>query len=164
VHPPPFRLQCSVARAHVFAWVCWVSRSPEVCERKPYGFRSDMWALGCILFELCTLKRAFHASNIFLLAHKIVNVRGCAWRPTAPPARSQGGVSGRGPGRPARAAPQCACSALTPRPRAYVCCMLPVPCTQPISPHAAPAMHSTSTPASGARATCHQAALSPLAF
>jgi serine/threonine protein kinase len=50
-------------------------RSPEVCERKPYGFQSDMWALGCILYELCTLKRAFHASNIFLLAYNIVNVR-----------------------------------------------------------------------------------------
>lgn len=30
--------------------------SPEVCENKPYTFKSDVWALGCVLYELCTLK------------------------------------------------------------------------------------------------------------
>jgi len=29
--------------------------SPEVCENKPYTFKSDVWALGCVLYELCTL-------------------------------------------------------------------------------------------------------------
>ena len=50
-------------------------RSPEVCQRRPYSFKSDMWALGCILYELCSLQRPFSASNIFLLACKIVTVR-----------------------------------------------------------------------------------------
>ncbi len=31
-------------------------KSPEVCENKPYSTKSDVWALGCILYELCTLK------------------------------------------------------------------------------------------------------------
>jgi len=30
--------------------------SPEVCENKPYTFKSDVWALGCVLYEMCTLK------------------------------------------------------------------------------------------------------------
>lgn len=30
--------------------------SPEVCESKPYTYKSDIWALGCVLYELCTLK------------------------------------------------------------------------------------------------------------
>ena len=29
--------------------------SPEVCENKPFSFKSDVWALGCVLYELCTL-------------------------------------------------------------------------------------------------------------
>lgn len=29
--------------------------SPEVCQSKPYTYTSDVWALGCILYELCTL-------------------------------------------------------------------------------------------------------------
>ena len=31
--------------------------SPEVCENKSYDFKSDVWAMGCILYELCTLER-----------------------------------------------------------------------------------------------------------
>jgi NIMA (never in mitosis gene a)-related kinase len=41
--------------------------SPEMYENKPYTHKSDIWALGCILYELCTLKRAFEGSNIMSL-------------------------------------------------------------------------------------------------
>jgi NIMA (never in mitosis gene a)-related kinase len=37
--------------------------SPEVCEDRPYNNKSDIWSLGCILYELCTLKHPFEAKN-----------------------------------------------------------------------------------------------------
>ena len=46
--------------------------SPEVCENKPYDFKSDVWAMGCILYEMCTLEHAFEASNLLGLVVKIV--------------------------------------------------------------------------------------------
>jgi len=46
--------------------------SPEVCQNKPYTQKSDIWALGCILYELCTLKHAFHSENLLGLVFKIV--------------------------------------------------------------------------------------------
>ncbi|KIY97112.1 NIMA (never in mitosis a)-related kinase, partial [Monoraphidium neglectum] len=38
--------------------------SPEMCDNKPYGRKSDIWALGCMLVELCTLQKAFDSSSI----------------------------------------------------------------------------------------------------
>ena len=29
--------------------------SPEVCRNMPYSFKSDIWALGIVIHELCTL-------------------------------------------------------------------------------------------------------------
>ena len=46
--------------------------SPEMYENKPYTHKSDIWALGCILYELCTLKRAFDGSNIMALIFQII--------------------------------------------------------------------------------------------
>lgn len=46
--------------------------SPEVCESKPYGYASDVWALGCVLYELVALRHAFDAPNILTLILKIV--------------------------------------------------------------------------------------------
>lgn len=46
--------------------------SPEVLEEKPYCQRSDIWALGCILFELCARRRAFEARNQAALILRIV--------------------------------------------------------------------------------------------
>lgn len=37
--------------------------SPEMCDNKPYGKKSDIWALGCILYELCSLHKAFDLGN-----------------------------------------------------------------------------------------------------
>lgn len=28
--------------------------SPEVCKNEPYTYKADIWALGCVLYELCT--------------------------------------------------------------------------------------------------------------
>ncbi|NWT82651.1 NEK5 kinase, partial [Lanius ludovicianus] len=30
--------------------------SPEICENRPYNNKTDIWSLGCVLYELCTLK------------------------------------------------------------------------------------------------------------
>ncbi|KAG7394483.1 hypothetical protein PHYBOEH_005144 [Phytophthora boehmeriae] len=46
--------------------------SPEVCESKPYSYASDVWALGCVLYEMLALRHAFDAPNILTLILKIV--------------------------------------------------------------------------------------------
>ena len=47
--------------------------SPEICQEKPYNDKSDVWALGCILYELCTFKHPFEASHQGGLIMKILN-------------------------------------------------------------------------------------------
>jgi NIMA (never in mitosis gene a)-related kinase len=46
--------------------------SPEMCQSKKYTSKSDIWALGCVLYELCTLKHAFAADNLLGLVYSIV--------------------------------------------------------------------------------------------
>ncbi|XP_069100266.1 serine/threonine-protein kinase Nek1 isoform X2 [Pleurodeles waltl] len=46
--------------------------SPEICENRPYNNKSDIWALGCVLYEMCTLKHAFEAGNMKNLVLKII--------------------------------------------------------------------------------------------
>ena len=47
--------------------------SPEICQEKPYNDKSDVWALGCILYELCTFKHPFEAKHQGGLIYKILN-------------------------------------------------------------------------------------------
>jgi serine/threonine protein kinase len=46
--------------------------SPELCEEKPYNEKSDIWALGCVLYELCAGRQPFKAVNQAALALKII--------------------------------------------------------------------------------------------
>jgi len=46
--------------------------SPEICQRKPYNHKSDMWSLGCVLYELCALQLAFPANDFFKLVQMIL--------------------------------------------------------------------------------------------
>ena len=47
--------------------------SPELFKNKPYNHKSDVWALGCVLYELSTIgKHAFDAQSINGLAQKIL--------------------------------------------------------------------------------------------
>lgn len=48
--------------------------SPELMEGKPYGYKSDVWALGCVLYEV----RALAGS-----------VAQCRTHPSPPAARGQ---------------------------------------------------------------------------
>jgi NIMA (never in mitosis gene a)-related kinase len=46
--------------------------SPELCEDKPYDQKSDVWALGCMLYEMCSLKHAFNGKSLPALILKIM--------------------------------------------------------------------------------------------
>ncbi|KAL0840464.1 hypothetical protein ABMA28_015712 [Loxostege sticticalis] len=47
--------------------------APELCEGKPYDTKSDIWALGCLLYEMCTHKRAFDSESLVGLVKAITN-------------------------------------------------------------------------------------------
>ncbi|CAM9415070.1 unnamed protein product [Chrysoparadoxa australica] len=49
--------------------------SPEIFKNKPYNHKSDVWALGCVLYEMTTLNHAFDASSLNGLASKIIKGR-----------------------------------------------------------------------------------------
>lgn len=40
------------------------SMSPEICRGEPYGKKSDIWSLGCILYEMIMLRRPFEATTL----------------------------------------------------------------------------------------------------
>ncbi|KAF6252189.1 kinase-like domain-containing protein [Scenedesmus sp. NREL 46B-D3] len=49
--------------------------SPEICQDKPYNRKSDCWALGCVLYELASLRRAFDGGSLPALVVKILRGR-----------------------------------------------------------------------------------------
>ncbi|ETV90686.1 NEK protein kinase [Aphanomyces invadans] len=40
------------------------SMSPEICRGERYGKKSDIWSLGCVLYEMTMLKRPFEAQSL----------------------------------------------------------------------------------------------------
>jgi len=45
--------------------------SPEIWMNKPYDNRSDVWALGCLIYELAMLSPPFLANDMNGLALKV---------------------------------------------------------------------------------------------
>jgi len=46
--------------------------SPELVNNELYSYKSDVWALGCVLYEMATLKHAFDAGNMCALVMSIL--------------------------------------------------------------------------------------------
>ncbi|KAK2903619.1 hypothetical protein Q8A67_008332 [Cirrhinus molitorella] len=45
---------------------------PEIVKNEPYGEKADVWAAGCILYQMVTLTPPFYSANMLSLATKIV--------------------------------------------------------------------------------------------
>ena len=46
--------------------------APEVWNQKYYSLKSDMWSLGCVLYEIINLKKPFMADNVMNLYNKVI--------------------------------------------------------------------------------------------
>ena len=47
--------------------------SPEICQRQPYNHKSDIWAVGCVLYEMITLHHPFESADFPQLVLKILH-------------------------------------------------------------------------------------------
>ncbi|KAI0436269.1 kinase-like domain-containing protein [Xylaria telfairii] len=45
--------------------------SPEICAAERYTLKSDIWSLGCVIYELCAREPPFNAKSHFQLVQKI---------------------------------------------------------------------------------------------
>lgn len=57
-----FILNSSKAYAHTYVGTPYYV-APEIWDNMPYNNKSDVWSLGCVLYELCTLRHPFQASS-----------------------------------------------------------------------------------------------------
>lgn len=67
-------LECTIAVARTQIGTPYYL-SPELCQEKPYTTPSDIWAMGCILYEMCARKVPFDAASIPKLVQEIVKGR-----------------------------------------------------------------------------------------
>uniref|UniRef100_A0A8C7GTA7 non-specific serine/threonine protein kinase n=1 Tax=Oncorhynchus kisutch TaxID=8019 RepID=A0A8C7GTA7_ONCKI len=63
-------LNSAKAYAHTYVGTPYYV-SPEIWDSKPYNNKSDVWSLGCVLYELCTLRHPFQAPSWKSLIMKV---------------------------------------------------------------------------------------------
>lgn len=51
---------------------------PGSLQGKPYDGKTDVWAIGCVLYEMCALKKAFDASNLGAITVKVMRYPFCS--------------------------------------------------------------------------------------
>lgn len=76
LHSPALLLTCSKVMApgksHAKTMVGTpYYMAPELIEDKPYSKKADLWAAGCVLYELATLQRPFRGSSVSAIAVKV---------------------------------------------------------------------------------------------
>lgn len=50
-----------------------ITYSPEICQNQPYDYKSDVWALGCVMYELCCLK----VNSLEFFYPKLIELKAC---------------------------------------------------------------------------------------
>ena len=65
-------LENTTSYAHTFIGTPYYL-SPELCKDLPYNDKSDVWSLGCVLYEMVTLKHPFEAKTRVEIYDKIIN-------------------------------------------------------------------------------------------
>lgn len=62
------RTHCVLRTCRLFS-----CRSPELMDDQPYDSKSDVWSLGCVLYELATFSPPFNGKAIGAVVHQILN-------------------------------------------------------------------------------------------
>ena len=52
--------------------------APEILRGQDYDEKADIWSMGCVVYELCTLQQAFSGGNIGVT---ITAIKKCAFKP-----------------------------------------------------------------------------------
>ena len=69
-----YRLRCIVQnRPHLDQVEQFIFRGVnQFVQGKAYDGKTDVWAIGCVLYEMCALKKAFDASNLGAITVKVM--------------------------------------------------------------------------------------------
>ena len=65
-------LENTTSYAHTFIGTPYYL-SPELCKDLPYNDKSDVWSLGCVLYEMVTLRHPFEGKTRVEIYDKIIN-------------------------------------------------------------------------------------------
>jgi len=47
--------------------------APELVKRRPYDFKVDLWAFGCVLYHMAALEPPFNGESLVALGFNIVH-------------------------------------------------------------------------------------------